>query len=513
MNINFNLSGNVAQQQQLNLAPQLLQWLRLLQVPAQHLEQLVRSEVETNPALEIDDSLPATSDDDDSYAAETDDLRDADCEREGRELEERFEVLAEIDSQWAEENRNMAGEDIGRTQDRIDYQMQSLTSASSLQEHLLSQLTIMDKPDAIKANATLIIGMLDSRGYLDVSLDELAEELGIAVEGLEDALAAVQECEPVGVGARDLRECLLLQLSPTDDSHAVARRIVSRYLEALARGQLEGIARQLSVPLAEVESAVKLIRALNPTPGKTFEEQKMVTQTVTPDVVIRRNAEGGFDIELVEQSLPRLRISPYCRRMIEQGDLSKTDLAYIRSRIRAASFLIDGLEKRGSTLRRIAEEIIRYQHRFLRGEESEIRPLTMAKVASFIGVHDTTVSRALSEKYIATPVGVLPMKEFFCMGYRCDDGSAMTPEMVRQRIKQMILDEAPEAPIKDETIAAQLRESGVPVARRTVAKYRGELGVPSSKERALANRKGGLRVIRGGGKPGTHSESEAVAFG
>ncbi len=512
MNINFNLSGNVSQQQQLNLAPQLLQWLRLLQVPAQHLEQMVRSEIETNPALEVDESAPAAPDDADLYAEPSADVRDADSEREGRELEERFEILAEIDSQWADENRNMAGEDLGRTQDRIDYQLQSLVSASSLQEHLLRQLAVMNKPDVLKVNAGLIVGMLDERGYLDVSLDELAEELALAVEVVEDALAVVQECDPIGVGARDLRECLLLQLSPTDDAHAVARRIVSRYIEALARGQLEGIARQLGVSLAEVESAVKLIRTLNPTPGKTFEEQKMVTQTVTPDISIRRNAEGGFDIEMVEQSLPRLRISPYCRRMIEQGGLSKTDLAYIRSRIRAASFLIEGLEKRGSTLRRIAEEIIRGQHRFLRGEESEIRPLTMAKVASFIGVHDTTVSRALADKYVSTPVGVLPMKAFFCTGYRCDDGSAMTPEMVRRRIEQMILDEEPGKPIKDECIAAQLRESGVVVARRTVAKYRGELGLPSSKERAQARRQG-LRVIHGSGNPAASIEPVAVAFG
>ncbi|HAS83904.1 MAG TPA: RNA polymerase sigma-54 factor [Verrucomicrobia bacterium] len=512
MNLNLNLSGSVSQQQQLNLAPQLLQWLRLLQVPAQSLDQLVRTELETNPALEIDESV-AESDIDD-VAESHDDVVieaavDADESGDWPELTERYDLLAELDTQWAEEHSVVSSIDMAQAQDRKDFQMQSLPSTMSLAESVLKQIAMMRELTAEeKACACLIAGSLDVRGYLDVSLDSLAEESGLALASLESALLAIQECEPAGVGARDLNECLLLQLSPSDPSHTVARRIIAEFIEALAQRRFESIARQMGVPLNEVEAAVRLIRSLNPNPGAGAGVPE-VTQEVVPDITIRLNSEGGFEIEMVEQSLPRLRISQYCRQMIERGDLSKDDIAYVRSRIRAASFLIEGLEKRGSTLRRIAEEIIRVQFRYLRGEETEARPLTMAKVASFIGVHDTTVSRALADKYVATPLGILPMKQFFCAGYRCDDGSALTPEMVRRRIEVIIGAESPVKPIKDEDIAAQLQEDGIPVARRTVAKYRIELGIPSSKERALSSK--GLRVIHGNGDG--DADLRAVAVG
>lgn len=510
MNLNFNLTGNVSQQQQLNLAPQLLQWLRLLQVPAQDLELMVMNELQTNPALELDDGRADAASTADDLDLPADDVRDEVSDREGQELTERFEILADIDSQWAAENGNLAGEDIGRRQERMDHQMQSLVSSPCLCDALLRQLTLADASAARKAHAEVVIGMLDARGYLDVSLPDLAAESEIAESALEQALALVQTFEPIGVGARDLRECLLLQLPAAQPECAIARRVVEHYLDALARGQIEGIARLMKVTVEDVRDAVKQIRALDPNPGKSFEEVGMITETVTPDVAIRLNADGEFEIEVAEQSLPRLRISRYCRNLIEQGNLSKSDIAYIRTRIRAASFLIDGIEKRCSTLKRIAEEIVRGQHRYLRGEETAVRPLTMAKVASFIGVHDTTVSRALADKYVATPRGVVPMKQFFCAGYRCDDGSAMTPEMVRREIGRMIREESPACPIKDEDIAARLKDSGIPVARRTVAKYRGELGIESSKVRAVAGRK--LRVIKGG-QPVVACELPALAMG
>ncbi len=511
MNLNVNLSGSVSQQQQLNIAPQLLQWLRLLQVPAQSLEQLVRSELETNPALEIDESV-ADSDVDaadlpEEVAVEA--AVEADDSGDWPELSERFDLLAELDTQWAEEQSVVSSIDMAQAQNQKDFQMQSLPSTQSLAESVLKQIAMMRELTAEeKACACLIAGSLDARGYLDVSLDSLAEESGLPVESLESALLAIQECEPAGVGARDLKECLLLQLSSSDPAHRMARRVVSEFIEALAQKRLESIARQMNVPLAEVEAAERLIRSLNPNPGSGAGLPE-VTQEVVPDITIRLNSEGGFEIEMVEQSLPRLRISQYCRQMIERGGLSREDIAYVRSRIRAASFLIEGLEKRGSTLRRIAEEIIRVQFRYLRGEESEARPLTMSKVASFIGVHDTTVSRALSDKYVSTPLGILPMKQFFCAGYRCDDGSALTPEMVRRRIEVIIGAESPAKPIKDEDIAAQLQEDGIPVARRTVAKYRIELGIPSSKDRALSGKR--LRVFHGNG--GGDSDLRKVAVG
>ncbi len=477
MKLNLNLGQGLGQQQQLNLAPQLLQWLRLLQAPAQHLEQMVRHELDINPALEeldVGEKSEGDGDGDDGL----EDGADADL------LDERMNELAEIGREWDSDEASSSSDEIVASQDRIDYRMSMLTEASSMRDRLMKQIAVMGLSAEIKAAAELIVGTLDKRGYLDISLEMLAEESGLAGPHLCEALKWVQSCEPVGVGARDLKECLLLQLSANDDETRLARRIVESHIESVAQGRIEAIAEYIDAELEEVQDAVRLIRSLNPHPGQSIDVEEPVG-TVIPDVIIREDDEGGFEIEIVERHVPRLRISHVCRAMIEKGNLSRVDLAYVRNRIRSAMFVIEGLRKREATMRRITEEIVRIQHRFLRDAKQEIRPLTMAKVAAIIGVHDTTVSRALAEKYIDTPVGVFPMRHFFQAGYQCEDGSALTPDMVRMRIHSIILSESPSEPIKDEDIAEILKNDGIPVARRTVAKYRGELGVGSSKERAI----------------------------
>ncbi len=478
MNLNLNLDHGLAQQQQLNLAPQLLQWLRLLQVNALHLDHMVRHELDSNPALEAVDEADLHADE--PVGEEFDDMpRDT---SEDSILDERMDALKELSMDW-DENNHGSSADASAMQDRMDYRMNAITETPGIRQVLLKQVAVMGLSDEIKAAAEWIIGTLNDRGYLAVSLESLAEESGMALTTLQEALTCVQGCEPPGIGARDLKECLLLQLSGQDAQHALPRLIVERYIEAVAQGRIEAIAAQLNVTADEVEAAIHMIRSLNPYPGKISEADEPIT-TVEPDIIIRLNEQDEFEIEVMERHAPRLRISHACRALIERGNLSRGDLAYVRGRIRAAMFLIEGLRKREQTLRRIATEIVRVQHRFLRGEEKVIRPLTMAKVAAIIGVHDTTVSRALADKYVDTPVGILPMKHFFQSGYQCEDGSALTPDMVRSRIERIILKEDPAAPVKDDLIARTLREEGIPVARRTVAKYRGELGLPSSKERA-----------------------------
>ena len=482
MKVNLNLGHGLTQQQQLSLAPQLLQWLRLLQAPAQHLEQMVRHELEINPALEeFEEEAKAEDEFGDEYE---DGLQEDGGEAEI--VDERMEILAELGREWdSDETAPKSADEIAASQERMDYRMGVLTEASSMRDRLLKQVGVMGLDEETKAAAELVVGTLDGRGYLDVPVETLAEESGISAERLAKALEWVQACEPAGIGARDLRECLLLQLPAEEAGNALARRLVAEQLEAVAQNRIEAIAEHVDEEIEDVEEAVRLIRTLNPHPGQSLREEEPV-RTVSPDVVIRENEEGEFEIEVVERNVPRLRISHACRALIEKGNLTKGDLAYVRARIRSAMFVIEGLRKREATMRRITEEIVRVQNRYLRGSETEIRPLTMAKVAAIVGVHDTTVSRALAEKYVQTPVGTHPMKHFFQVGYQCDDGSALTPDMVRQRIQAIIEGEDPAAPIKDEDIAEILQKDGIPVARRTVAKYRGDRGVGSSKERAAA---------------------------
>jgi RNA polymerase sigma-54 factor len=487
MKMNLNLGQGIGQQQQLNLAPQLLQWLRLLQVPAQQLDLMVTQELEVNPALELaeleldadewSDELPAEVPESQEEVPELADEHLSD-------MDERMQALAQLDQEWDGDDARVSAADVATSQERMEYRMNSLTEASSMRDRLMKQIAVMGLTAAQKEAAEWLVGSLDERGYLDVPVSVLAEESGLSEAALLDGLQWVQSCEPAGIGARDLQECLLLQLSSDDPEHALPCRLIQECLESVAQQRLDAIAEYLDVELEDVEEAVHLIRTLNPYPGQVIQDDAPIS-TITPDIIIRRKEEGGLEIELADRHAPRLRISHSCRALIEQGDLSRNDLAYVRNRVRAAMFLIEGLRKRESTLQRIAEEIVRVQHRFLTGAERDTRPLTMAKVAAIIGVHDTTVSRALAEKYVETPVGLFPMKHFFQTGYQCEDGSALTPEMVRRRIHRIILNEDPAHPIKDETIAQQLQKDGIPVARRTVAKYRGELGIASSKERAV----------------------------
>jgi RNA polymerase sigma-54 factor len=482
MNLQFNLGNNLSQQQQLNLAPQLLQWLRLLQVPSQELEGMVRQELDSNPALEEVDEYDADE------LAGKEDLADASELPEGNDdgMTDQMEMLAELGREWDQDDVHSSPGEQMASQDRADYRLSRIEGSLSMREQLLAQVAVMGLSAEIKDAAECIIGTLNERGYLDLSLQELAAESGFDESCFDEALKWVQACEPLGIGARTLEECLLLQLSSDEEKDVLPRLIVENGLEAVAMGRIASLAEHLGEAVCDVEDAVARIRTLNPYPGRVMTEAAPVV-TVSPDVIIRHEKETDtFEIEVVERYAPRLRISRACRLLIEKGSsLSRTELSYVRSRIRAAMFLIEGLNKRKETLYRIAQEIVRVQHRFLRAEEGEVRPLTMAKVAGIIGVHDTTVSRALADKYIECPGGVFPMKHFFKTGYQCDDGTALTPDMVRQRIEQIIRDEDEAHPVKDEVIAQQLQQDGVPVARRTVAKYRGELGIPSSKERRL----------------------------
>ena len=482
MNLQFNLGNNLSQQQQLNLAPQLLQWLRLLQVPSQELEGMVRQELDSNPALEEVDEYDA-----DELAGKEDPIETSELTEENEDgVNDQMEMLAELGREWDQDDVHSSSGEKTASQDRADYRLNRVEGSLSMREQLLAQVAVMGLSVEIKDAAECIIGTLNERGYLDLSIEELAAESGFDVSCFDEALKWVQACEPAGIGARTLEECLLLQLSPDKEQDTLPRLIVENGLEAVAMGRIESIAEHLGETVCAVEDAVAVIRTLNPNPGHMMEEGAPA-MTVTPDVIIHYEKESDtFEIEVVERYAPRLRISRACRLLIEKGSsLSRAELTYVRSRVRAAMFLIEGLNKRKETLHRIAREIVRVQHRFLRGEEGEVRPLTMTKVAGIIGVHDTTVSRALADKYVECPGGVFPMKHFFKAGYQCDDGSALTPDMVRQRIEQIIRDEDEAHPVKDEVIAQQLQQAGVPVARRTVAKYRGELGIPSSKERRL----------------------------
>jgi len=485
MNLDIQLQQGPTLSQQLNLAPQLLNWLKLLQCPTTELSSMVAHELETNPALEaehpVSDNLPtpeAEREWENGLESPADRLTD-------EELDAKMTFLSELEHEWSYDVRRSgyAGASSSEEHEKRQFIMDSIVGETSLTEHLLKQLSTLKLDNKDYPHAEFIIGSLDHRGYLETPLEELAQITGTPLADFERTLQQVQWLDPAGVAARDLRECLHLQLEALGEEQSLAGRIVMEELESLAKFEYQAIAERLNASATEVQAAVAFIMTLNPAPGAGFSARPV--EYVTPDVIVRR-VEDEFVVTLNDDYIPRLRISASCRNLLERGELSADDRSYIRNKLRTATFLIQGVSQRQETLQKVAREIIRVQSDFLSRDNGTLRPLTMAKVASVIGVHETTVSRALAGKFIQTPRGVFEMKYFFRSGYLCRDGSAMTPESVKGVIKELIEAEDPLYPLTDLDVVETLKEKGLHLARRTIAKYRDELGIPASKERKKA---------------------------
>lgn len=470
--------------QQLNLAPQLLQWLRILQVSTTDLTDLVQKELESNPALEIDESradehdVPTSDDFSDPSATNT-----IETSSEEPSLDAKYELLAEIDDEWRNDNNTVNGSKNSTNseddQERHQFALDSATTSGSIYNHLSEQLNLLNINEDDHAIAEVIIGSLDSNGYLSISIEELSSITSTPATRIEKVLTIVQTLEPVGIAARSLQECMIIQMHSLPED-ALPRRIAKDYLEALGREQYTHIAASLDVSVDEVMAAKTYITTLSPYPALSFTPES--TQYITADITVREN-NGKYIIELNDEKIPHLRISASCRQLLKKDRLSAEEISYIRSKIRSATFLIQGINQRHETLRKVCEQITRVQREFLDDENGRLQPLTMAKVAGIIGVHETTVSRALANKHIRTPRGLFEMKHFFRAGYHCSDGSALTPEVVKEIISDLINKEDPESPVRDIDIVNQLKQKGLKLARRTVAKYRDEMSIPSSKER------------------------------
>jgi RNA polymerase sigma-54 factor len=485
MSLEFGLYQGPNLSQQLNLAPQLLQWLRLLQAPTLELETFIRHELETNPALEMDESHPKEREDDagDEEEIERQPTDAAPLTLDDHEVDSKLQYLAEIDSDWRAEYFQMNDQyrsSSAEAQEKHQFILDSLVAPRSLHEHLANQIRSLSLSDNDRTIAHLIIGSLDARGYLTASSEELAEMAGTSAPHIEEVLVQVRTLDPAGVAARDLRECLLLQLHETNPKHALAIRILRDHSDLLSAQLLSELARVTHTTEDGVRKAMAVIRALQPEPGRLFSASPV--QHITPDVTVRK-INGQYTVELNNEQLPRLRLSESCRRLLEEKTATSEDMAYLRRKMRSAAFIIHGIGQRQDTLKKVSGEIVRVQQKFLDEGQGELVPLTMANIAARIGVHETTVSRALANKYIETPHGVFEMRYFFRSGYACADGSALTPERVKELIAELIDRENPVVPLTDLQLAQALQKRGLKVARRTIAKYREETNYPSSKER------------------------------
>jgi len=462
-------SQNLALQQV--LAPQLQQSLLILQAPLLELRNLVQQEMETNPVLE---DLPNEPSPDEPNGAEP---------SANDNFKEEFDKLARLDEEWRDYMAQSSSYS-GRSQeakDKRQFFFDSIATEETLQQHLMGQLN----QTALAANdrkaAKIIVGNIDDNGFLQSTPEEMSLTSGIPKEDFEKMLALIQSFYPPGVGARDLRECLLIQLQRDGKQNSLEYKILSEHMEDLGKRRFPEIARRMGIGVEQVQKGANNIARLNPRPGQAFSAAPQ--NYVLPDVTVEK-VNGDYQIILNNEQIPHLRISNTYKDIIAQDNNGSEVKDYVRDKIRSGKFLIRSIHQRQQTISNIAHQIVSRQRDFFEHGTSQLKPMTMGEIAEAVGVHETTVSRAVSGKYMATPQGVFEMKYFFTPGYQTATGESMSNTSVKEAILDLVKHEDGNAPLSDQEIVEILRARGIPIARRTVAKYRTELNIlPSNMRR------------------------------
>lgn len=480
------------------LAPQLQQSLALLQAPTLELKALVEQELQQNPVLEevtvsememrekSENEDPGGRDAADPAEPPADVKFDPATEKPSAPVDDfgaEFERLSQMDQEWRDHfsQTNLPIRQSQEAEERRQFMFDTLVAGTSLQETLLEQMRFSDLSNEQRPVAEMIIGNIDDFGYLKASVDELAFSTNIPAETIAAVLKVVQGFHPPGVGARDLRECLLLQLERAGREKSLEYRIVRDHMESLGKRRLPEIARACGISVDQVQMSVARIGHLEPRPGRDFLPDN--EHYISPEVFVQKIGDD-YTVTTNNEQIPHLRISNVYKDLMSQADSTNDVRDYIREKIRAGKFLIKSLQQRQQTILNIANEIVKRQREFMDKGVAYLKPMTMVQVAEVVGVHETTVSRAVSNKYIDTPQGVFEMKYFFTSGIQTSTGGVSNTS-VKDMVAEMFAKENQNKPLSDQEIVKMLGEKGIVIARRTVAKYRAELNILPSNLRKV----------------------------
>ncbi|MDB6169739.1 MAG: rpoN [Verrucomicrobia bacterium] len=477
------------QTQNLVLAPQLRHSLKILQVAALDLRSVIQEELQTNPTLEEQpmdgeslDKITASTPETDSEGSSTTPSDDS-GRHEEMNFDKQFEILGKMDQDWRDHMASAGGaqphtaEDAEKRQHFFD----SLVNETSLQEHLMQQVALDDLAAPILEALRHLVGSLDDRGFLSQPPADIALQTGLPYETVLEALKLLQGFDPPGIGSQTLAECLLAQLKSKGRADSLAARMIRDHFDLLSRRRIPELARKLGVAADDIQGAIEEVGKLDPAPGRRFAEDN--NRVVVPDVIVEKDGDE-WKIDLNSDYIPRLRISSTYRDLIAKGTLSKEERDYLSERMRSGKFLIDSIEQRQRTIERITREIIKAQTPFFEKGVAHLQPLTMTQIADIVGVHETTVSRAIANKFMKTPHGIFDFKFFFTTGYQAESGANVSNTSVKEMLVDLVSIEDKGAPLSDQELVTKLQEKGLTLARRTVAKYREELGIlPSNLRR------------------------------
>ncbi len=463
-------------EQRLIQSPQMIQAMQVLQLSSLDLQERIEQELMENPFLEVEDTR--------SEDAEEQRLPENAATSETTGLENMLDELERYERDYGDGRARAASsnEDGDR---KLEAMANTPASYQSLAEALIGQLALLDLTERQREIAEYLIWSLDHRGYLAESLEEIAglcEIPDVTVEEIEEVLLLLRDHYHPALGARDLRECLLLQIHSHHIEDDLVRTLISDHLEDITTNRLPRIAKLTECDIDDVKEAIEAIRHLDPVPGQEYGTSRAAV--ITPDVIVEETEEDGYDVRLTRQHIPELAISPSYRKLLQQATKGDGVQQWVKKRLESARWFIDAIHQRQNTMLRIAKAIFRHQEGFLANGVRALKPLRMQEVADEAGVHISTVSRAVSGKYAQTPQGIHPLKFFFTSGTAKNSGEVASQVSIKHRIREIVAQEDSQNPLSDDQIAAHLeKRDGIKIARRTVTKYRKALAIPSSSQR------------------------------
>ncbi len=477
MALDMKHSLRLQQQLKLTITPQLQQAIKLLQLTRLELQRTIKNELEQNPVLE-------------EILEEEEDVRKEDLPAEGQEEEDSEEVdsfldSVDLDAYFPDESfGGYQGSGARADEDGRPLYENTLRTEVNLTDHLMIQLSLENLSLEEKKIGTYLIGNIDENGYLTVGVEETAENFQHAPQEVEDVLKKIQLFDPTGVGARDLKECLSVQAREKFGLRSLEVRILDEYFDRFIKTDLLGVARAMKFEKTRVRAAFKNISSLDPKPGRQYSTAEV--HYVVPDISVFK-VGSEWVISLNEDGLPKLRINSYYRTLIKQKEsLSKEEKEYIREKVNSAAWFVKSIYQRKRTIYRVMESILKNQIEFFEQGPGYLKPLTLRDIAEDIKMHESTVSRVTSGKYVHTPLGLFELKYFFTSSLSRRDGESVASESVKEKIKELIQGENPQKPLSDIEVARILKSQGINIARRTVTKYRESLGIlPSNKRKKI----------------------------
>jgi RNA polymerase sigma-54 factor len=486
----LEMRGQMRMEQKMKLAPHMIQSMEILQLPILALQERIEQELNSNPVLEMEqpespeevesarDDQPQEDIDDKDLVLSTDNNKAEDFERLDSLGDGFTDYLAQAGPL---RTRIHTGE--------LDKKLEALKNTAappqSLHEYLADQWRLVDADESVKKAGDMIIDYLDDRGYLTVRLEQLhnKDRGDFTVDDLNLALELVQKLEPAGVGARDLKECLLIQMAQIGEDMNFESRLITEHMDKLLENHLPEIARKMNCSIETINQAIERMSKLDTSPGLQIGQDR--NHPITPDVIVESSEDDGrYSVRLADSGLPYLRVNDYYSKMAKDARVGEKTRKFLQNNLRSAQWIIDAIEQRKNTLLKVTKAIVKYQTDFFEKGQLHLRPLPMSKVADDVGVHLATVSRAVAGKYVQCSRGILPLRKFFSGGREDVNGQAHSWEAIRAKLQQIIDQEDKTKPLSDDQIRKQLLKAGINnLARRTVAKYRKLLNIPAARFR------------------------------